>query len=59
MSVSIGVAQFDWRELSLTRWLARADAALYRAKDQGRNRVVHDATDGAPPEGTEHPPDEG
>ncbi|MFN3885458.1 MAG: diguanylate cyclase [Aquabacterium sp.] len=59
VSVSIGVAQFDWRELSLTRWLARADAALYRAKDQGRNRVVHDATDGAPPEGTEHPPVEG
>lgn len=39
-SVSIGVAQFDRRELSLTGWLARADAALYRAKAQGRNRVV-------------------
>ncbi len=39
-SVSIGVAQFDRRELSLTGWLARADAALYRAKSQGRNRVV-------------------
>jgi diguanylate cyclase (GGDEF)-like protein len=39
-SVSIGVAQFDRRELSLTGWLARADAALYQAKAQGRNRVV-------------------
>lgn len=41
-SVSIGVAQFDWRELSLTRWMSRADAALYRAKAQGRNCVVQD-----------------
>lgn len=43
LTVSIGVAQFDWRELSLTRWLARADAALYRAKAKGRNCVVSDA----------------
>lgn len=39
-SVSIGVAQFDPAELSLNTWLARADAALYQAKAQGRNRVV-------------------
>lgn len=39
-SVSIGVAQFDRRELSLAGWMARADAALYQAKEQGRNRVV-------------------
>lgn len=39
-TVSIGVAQFDHRELSMTAWLARADAALYHAKDQGRDRVV-------------------
>lgn len=39
-SVSVGVAQFDPKELTLTGWLARADAALYRAKAQGRNRVV-------------------
>jgi len=44
-SVSIGVAQFDRRELSLTGWLARADAALYQAKAQGRNRVVLETTD--------------
>ncbi|HYR24931.1 MAG TPA: diguanylate cyclase [Aquabacterium sp.] len=42
-SVSIGVAQFDPTELSLTGWLARADAALYQAKAQGRNRVVLEA----------------
>ncbi|MGE5453107.1 MAG: diguanylate cyclase [Acidobacteriota bacterium] len=39
-SVSIGVAQFDPHELSLTGWLARADTALYRAKARGRNCVV-------------------
>lgn len=39
-SVSIGVAQFDRRELSLTGWLARADAALYQAKAAGRDKVV-------------------
>lgn len=44
-SVSIGVAQFDRRELSLTGWLARADAALYRAKALGRNRVVLETTE--------------
>ena len=42
-SVSIGVAQFDPRELTLTGWLARADTALYRAKAQGRNCVVLEA----------------
>lgn len=39
-SVSVGVAQFKAQELSLPGWLARADAALYRAKAQGRNCVV-------------------
>lgn len=39
-SVSIGVAQYDPRELTLNGWLSRADNALYRAKAQGRNCVV-------------------
>lgn len=38
-TVSVGVAQFDPRELSLSVWLARADSALYRAKAEGRNCV--------------------
>jgi diguanylate cyclase (GGDEF)-like protein len=40
LSVSIGVAQ--WREATedISRVLSRADAALFQAKVQGRNRVV-------------------
>ncbi len=38
-TASFGVAEFVPTELSLTSLLARADAALYRAKRQGRNRV--------------------
>lgn len=49
ITASIGVAQLatgdDWEQ-----WLARADAALYRAKKAGRNRVEVDQ--GASPPGT-------
>ena len=38
VTVSIGAASLRADE-SVTQWLARADAALYRAKDGGRNRV--------------------
>lgn len=38
-TASFGVAEFVPTELSLASLLARADAALYRAKRQGRNRV--------------------
>lgn len=41
VTVSIGVAQLQPGE-SAARWLDRADRALYRAKDQGRDRVVTD-----------------
>lgn len=38
VTASVGVA--DWqRGEAATEWLARADAALYRAKQSGRNRV--------------------
>jgi diguanylate cyclase (GGDEF)-like protein len=40
LSVSIGVAAAVWDDASLSQWMERADAALYRAKQAGRNRVV-------------------
>ena len=39
VTASFGVAAFDARDLSLSSMVARADAALYRAKRSGRNRV--------------------
>lgn len=44
-SVSIGVAQFKPDE-SITDFIHRADAAVYRAKDLGRNQVVAADADG-------------
>lgn len=41
VTVSIGVAQL-LRGENLDQWLARADAALYKAKREGRNRCVAD-----------------
>lgn len=38
-TASFGVAAFDPRELSLNRFMDRADSALYAAKHAGRNRV--------------------
>ena len=38
-TVSIGVATYEVQSDTLNSLLARADAALYRAKDLGRNRV--------------------
>lgn len=38
-TASFGVAEFNPSELSFYGFLARADAALYVAKDKGRNRV--------------------
>ena len=41
-SVSIGVTECRSAEESVAQALARADQALYRAKESGRNRVVAD-----------------
>lgn len=40
ITVSIGVATLGEQQLDAAALLARADAALYRAKAEGRNRVV-------------------
>lgn len=40
---SIGIATAQAGHASLRDWVSEADAALYRAKRAGRNRVVHDA----------------
>ena len=40
MSVSIGIAEWGGALEDSSRLLMRADAALYQAKDQGRNRVA-------------------
>lgn len=42
ITVSIGVAELLAGE-NLTQWIARADRAVYAAKEAGRNRVVLDA----------------
>lgn len=40
LRVSIGVAEFQSVEEGITDVMGRADAALYRAKQEGRNKVV-------------------
>ena len=41
-TVSIGVATLRETDAGLQALVARADAALYRAKGDGRNRIVVD-----------------
>ncbi|MGH8179170.1 MAG: diguanylate cyclase [Steroidobacter sp.] len=56
LSVSIGIAQWCGGEDDASRLLSRADAALFQAKVQGRNRVVT-ARDDAAIESTDLIPD--
>ncbi len=51
VTVSIGVAEFQ-AGMDLGAWVHCADEALYRAKEEGRNRVVA----GEGPAGLEEPP---
>jgi diguanylate cyclase (GGDEF)-like protein len=46
-TVSIGAAASNDATLPLDALIARADAALYRAKHEGRNRVVATESEGA------------
>ncbi len=40
ITFSAGLAQWQGEDESATQWLQRADAALYQAKQQGRDRIV-------------------
>ncbi|MEP1382240.1 MAG: diguanylate cyclase [Paraglaciecola sp.] len=40
ITISAGVAEFNFEESNLEATLKRADEALYKAKNQGRNQVV-------------------
>ena len=50
VTVSVGVAVLDETRRDLTDLLASADAALYRAKQGGRNQVRMDTSSGTSPE---------
>jgi len=50
VSISIGVAAMTQEDDDLSHLLARADAALYEAKQQGRNRVCLAMSPGKPKE---------
>jgi diguanylate cyclase (GGDEF)-like protein len=41
ITISIGVARYHPGE-SLESWIERADRAMYRAKQAGRNRILAD-----------------
>jgi diguanylate cyclase (GGDEF)-like protein len=40
VTISIGIAQWSGKAEDMSRLLVRADTALYRAKQQGRDRVI-------------------
>src|SRR5204863_9464732 len=56
LSISIGVAQFPEDGDAPDALLARADAALYRAKREGRDRVLRAPPAPPPPPASAQPP---
>ena len=59
LTISIGMADASGRpDLDVDDWLNRADTALYEAKREGRNRIVHEtkaaATERCPESGSRH-----
>ncbi|MCX5724467.1 MAG: diguanylate cyclase [Nitrospirae bacterium] len=50
VTVSVGIAQIPEKAIrTVSHWIAAADAALYTAKDSGRNRVVIHTADRCSP----------
>jgi diguanylate cyclase (GGDEF)-like protein len=45
ITASFGIAAFRPSDMTINNFLKRADAALYRAKNSGRNRIVVDGSD--------------
>lgn len=39
MTISLGVASFDESVVNVDELISRVDSALYKAKENGRNRV--------------------
>lgn len=48
VTISVGVGEIDLPAETIKNLIARVDAALYRAKESGRNRVMTAAIDKAP-----------
>ena len=40
-SISLGIAEIDASINTYEAWIECADAALYKSKESGRNRITH------------------